>query len=352
MDDRQSMARLLGGFAQTELGFDRPQVGDDVLDVLVERYAQVVGSPFQRIAVDRLAERLVLQLLLDRLQLQILERAAGPHESAGEEESGQLVDRVQRLLHPGFPGHARIIGVAEDRATHLAGPALLVQDLDAHERVSVLALVLLVIEVVEEPDDAPHLHVFTELLRIAPHGRLYGHHVSAQAFAIRVLRHQAPRVVAALSVDGHRVLFSRRYVDVELGILIGLSKYNRQAAMLPTGVPCRLPRSEASPYLAERESRSPGGAHDSGAGSPRPPRDVPPHLRSATDRRQGDPAQAAEPALLSDLWRRPRGRPGRGGVPAEARRGLVVPLLPRPGALPGSRNELRRHAAPGRRRGG
>ena len=72
------------------------------------------------------------------------------------------------------------------------------------------------------------------------------------------------------------------------------------------------------------------------------------HIYAApADRRQGDPAQAAEPDLLPDLRRGTRGRPGRGGPAAEAGRGLVLLLLPGPGALPGSRNELRRHAPPG-----
>ena len=44
-----------------------------------------------------------------------------------------------------------------------------------------------------------------------------------------------------------------------------------------------------------------------------PPRDVPHDAPVAAARRQGDPAQAAEPGLLPDQRRRPRGGAGRGG---------------------------------------
>ena len=58
------------------------------------------------------------------------------------------------------------------------------------------------------------------------------------------------------------------------------------------------------------------------------PHDVP----VAPDRRQGDPAQAAEQDLLPDQRRRPRGGPGGGGHGAAPGLRLVLRLLPRPRA--------------------
>ena len=52
--------------------------------------------------------------------------------------------------------------------------------------------------------------------------------------------------------------------------------------------------------------------------------DVPLDAPVPAPRRQGDPAQAAEPDLLPDLRRRPRGRPGRGRQAAQARPRLVL----------------------------
>ena len=73
-------------------------------------------------------------------------------------------------------------------------------------------------------------------------------------------------------------------------------------------------------------------------------------LLSRRHRRQGDPAQAPEQDLLPDLRRRARGGPRgrRQGVPARLR--LVLPLLPRPRALPRPRHDRHRAAAVRRRR--
>src|SRR5439155_17010119 len=71
-------------------------------------------------------------------------------------------------------------------------------------------------------------------------------------------------------------------------------------------------------------------------------RDLPHHGPVAADRRRGDPAQAPEQDLLPDQRGGPRGGPDRGGPPAAAGAGLVLPVLPRPGPLPAARRPASR----------
>ena len=61
----------------------------------------------------------------------------------------------------------------------------------------------------------------------------------------------------------------------------------------------------------------------------------------APARRQGDPAQAPEQDLLPDLGRRPRGGALRRRDGAEAGVRLVLPVLPRPRALPRAGRDAR-----------
>ena len=83
-----------------------------------------------------------------------------------------------------------------------------------------------------------------------------------------------------------------------------------------------------------------------------PAPDLPHDVPVAADRRQGDPAQAAEPDLLPDQRRRARGGAGRGGARAAPRPRLVLPLLPRPRAHAAARDDaLEMLLGGGRRRG-
>src|SRR5262245_37422871 len=54
----------------------------------------------------------------------------------------------------------------------------------------------LVVEIVQQADDAPALLVLAELAGISPHRRLDGDHVFLEAFALGVFREQLPCVVA------------------------------------------------------------------------------------------------------------------------------------------------------------
>ena len=74
-----------------------------------------------------------------------------------------------------------------------------------------------------------------------------------------------------------------------------------------------------------------------------------PHLPGA--RRPRDRPPEAEPGLLPDLRRRPRGAAARARPVAAARLRLVLPLLPRPGARPRPRGHARRDPPPGGRLG-
>ena len=80
-------------------------------------------------------------------------------------------------------------------------------------------------------------------------------------------------------------------------------------------------------------------------------RRLPPGLRVAGHRRPRDQHAEAEPGVLPDLRRRPRGaRPGPGPPPA-ARLRLVLPVLPRPGARARPRRHAHRDPAAGGRLG-
>ena len=71
-------------------------------------------------------------------------------------------------------------------------------------------------------------------------------------------------------------------------------------------------------------------------------RRLPPGLRLPGHRRPRDQPAEAEPGVLPDLGRRPRGAAARPGPPPAPRLRLVLPLLPGPGA----RARPRRHARP------
>jgi len=57
---------------------------------------------------------LVLELFLDRRDLEIREALRRPHQRARDEEAAQLVDREERLRHGCVARHAGIGGVAQD----------------------------------------------------------------------------------------------------------------------------------------------------------------------------------------------------------------------------------------------
>src|SRR5439155_722179 len=111
-------------------------------------------------------------------------------------EPGHFVAREQRLLQEPVARHAAVVGVREDRADHPLRILLLAQDLAAAKRMILEAGPPLVIEIVQQRDDAPALLVLAELPRVAAHGGFHGHRVLQEALVLRVLGQQLPRGVA------------------------------------------------------------------------------------------------------------------------------------------------------------
>jgi hypothetical protein len=115
--------------------------------------------------------------------------------------------------------------VGQDGAPELAWVSKLVEDLDAHERMAVRTLMLLVVEIVQEPDHTPGLGILAELPGVATHRGLDGQHVGAQVGALGVLGDETPGVFPRFSVDGHEFL----RMEVEGAV----TKYNRSDLSLP-----------------------------------------------------------------------------------------------------------------------
>src|SRR4029077_9585004 len=93
---------------------------------------------------------------------------AGPDERGRGDEPGHLVARPKRLLEPAVARHAAVVGVRENRASHPVGVPLLPQDLAAAKRMIVERRPALVVEIMEQADDAPGFLVLAELAGGAP----------------------------------------------------------------------------------------------------------------------------------------------------------------------------------------
>ena len=147
----------------------------------------------QVVAGHGAGERLVLHPLDHRRRLEVEHALRRPHERRGGDEAGHLVAGVQRLARAAISrGTPRVVGVRQDRARHPLGIALRLQDLDAAKRMVLLVGPALVVEVVQQRDDAPVLFVLAEQPRVAAHRGFDRQHVLAQALALRVLGHQRP----------------------------------------------------------------------------------------------------------------------------------------------------------------
>ena len=156
------------------------QRGDHEREVLVEVDAQLLGARAQLVAVDRGRERRRLHLLLDGLRRQAVD-AGRAHIRAGHEEARQLVDGEQRLLHRRVARDAEEIGMRRDGAHQLGRVAARLELLQRDPRVAGLQVrVALVVEVVQQPCDAPQLLVGAEAARVGPHRGLDGEDVLAQ----------------------------------------------------------------------------------------------------------------------------------------------------------------------------
>ena len=194
------------GAVEAEGGGDRHLRGEDEGDELRQGPAPLLRAAPHVLPVDLLRERLLLQPLQDRLDRDVGDLLRGTHERAGADEAGQLVGRQDRLLHRRLARNARVEGVAADRLDEVLGPGALPEDLHAAEDVVRLGGVLLVVEVVEEADEAPAFDL--RLVRRAggagevAHRGLHGEGVAAERLRSGELGQEGPGVLAGRSGHG------------------------------------------------------------------------------------------------------------------------------------------------------
>ena len=150
----------------------------------------------QVVALHRAGERLVLHPLDHRRGLEIEHALRRPHERRRGDEARPSRRRRTASSRAGLARHAGVVGVRQDRARHPLRIALLAQDLDAAERMVRRVGPALVVEVVEQRDDAPVLLVLAPQPRVAAHRGLDRQRVLPQALALRVFRQQRPGGVA------------------------------------------------------------------------------------------------------------------------------------------------------------
>ena len=86
-----------------------------------------------------------------------------PHEPTRVHEPRQLVAGEQRLLQRSVTRHLEMLGVREDRFDHFLRIPLFTQDRCAVLWMLVQRRMNLVVEVVEQRDDAPQLLVLAEV---------------------------------------------------------------------------------------------------------------------------------------------------------------------------------------------
>src|SRR5439155_15392796 len=183
------------GFDQAQLTRDRLQRLDHVRDVLVELEAEQLGALRDLVAVDARGERRLLQLLAHRLRLHRLD-PVGPHVAARRHEARELVAGEERPLQRRVPVDVEVLGVGEDRLDHPLGIPLLAQDRRPVLRMLVEGRMDLVVEVVQERDDAPALLVLAELTRVPARRGLDRQGVPDQRLALRVAGQSLPGAVA------------------------------------------------------------------------------------------------------------------------------------------------------------
>ena len=87
-----------------------------------------------------------------------------------------------------------MLAVREDRADDELGTPARAQNLGAAKRMILQIGILLVVEVVQQRDDAPHFFVFAERARVPAHRRLDRERMLPQALALGVLGQHVPGI--------------------------------------------------------------------------------------------------------------------------------------------------------------
>src|SRR6185437_16262380 len=133
-------------------------------DVLVEWDAELLGTLADLVAVHAARKRLVLELLLDRRDLEVRKTLGWAHQRARDQKSAQLVYRKERLRHGRIARHARVGRVSQHRSEQRLGDALGAQQIDAPGGMALgggvfLVGEFLVVEIVQQADEPPRLRI-------------------------------------------------------------------------------------------------------------------------------------------------------------------------------------------------
>ena len=223
----------------------------------------------------------------------------------------------------------------EDRLDHLLGIALLAEDRGAVLGMLVERRVDLVVEVVQQRDDAPELLVLAEPARVRPRRGLDGERVPEQRLALGVRRERLPRLSLALRPSA---VYDTPPHEHDYAL-------HRNAGLRDRG---RSPAQRHRPRRREQERRAadPGGhrarvgagAADERAADPRRADDGRAARRHR--RRRGVAGRERDPDRPG---RRPQVRARRGALPSDPR------LVPARGAAAGAARQRDRAAARRRR---
>ena len=119
--------------------------------------------------------------------------------ATGGDESGEFVAGEESFFHGRVAGDAAVLGVRHDGAADFVGVSALFQNFVAFVGMLFEAGPALVVEVVNESDDAPEIFVFgravAEFAGAGAHAGFDGQRVLAQAFGLGELGQELPRLL-------------------------------------------------------------------------------------------------------------------------------------------------------------
>ncbi len=104
------------------------------------------------------------------------------HQRGGGDEASELVAGEEGLLQLRVAADSGVVGVRHDGSANVFGPAALGEDGIALVGMLFGAGIFLVIEVVDEADDAPEFLVFSEFAGVGAQARFHRNGVFAKTF--------------------------------------------------------------------------------------------------------------------------------------------------------------------------
>jgi len=144
------------------------------------------------VAIHGPAEGLVLELLRHRLRRQVEQALRRPDESHGNDEADHFVDGVDAAVEVAPALHTGVVGMPEHRVDDLLGDPASPQLRRADERVFLERRVAVVVEVVQQADDAPEVFIAAHPTRIPPHAGFHRERMLDQVWCLGPLVEQDP----------------------------------------------------------------------------------------------------------------------------------------------------------------